>query len=423
METTERKRKYIRPDNTVYRVFTGVAGTVPYLNAVSASRHQMYTAQAGQTLEVAGMEPPFHRTGNELDTCYGGTTFDITMPFTGRINQIIPLYPKFGQQNPLSIVMAESIEGNHDCFEVTRFGSVHQHFGYDYIKGASSSKMHAGAQVEEGEIFYQPRSKHPITKEYMMGLNANIVYGSFAGVAEDGVIISRSFAKRCSFKTYEHREIGWGTDSYPVMLYKRRNAEGIEVPCAFPDIGQLVRDDGLLMAIRSDNTLARHDQANRMEEYYGLNEMAFSELTQVNHQFDKRIYVPGKGGKVIDIRVYHTPRSVPSQTPVGFDDQVQEYYDAHVRAMQQVYDYYSNVLRSRGVTHIQPQLLQKAGEAINVMDLMNFKFNKRMESRVRRTHKAEPLDAWRVEFVVEYEREAYPGCKLSDGNGGGSLGY
>lgn len=420
METTESKVPYTRPANTVYRQFTGIAGLVPYLNAVSASRHQMYTAQVGQTLEVSGMEPPFHRTGNELDSCYGGTTFDITMPFAGRINQIIQLYPKFGQQNPLSLVMVESMAGEHDCIEVTRFGSVHQHFGYDYIKGASASKLHAGAHVDEGEIFFQPRAKHPVTNEYMTGLNANVCYASFPGVAEDGVIISESMAKRLRFKTYEHRDIGWGTDSYPVMLYKRRNRDGVEVPCPFPDIGQPLRPDGLLMAIRSDSTLAKHDRwgANGEGDFYGLNEMAFSELTKVNHQFDKRIYAAGEGGKVIDIRVYHTPRSVPSLTPVGFDEQVQEYYDAHVKAMTQVYDYYSSAMRSRGIAAIQPQLLQKAGEAINVIDLMNFKHGKRLEPRVRRTYKAEPLDAWRVEFVVEYERDAYPGCKISDLIGG-----
>jgi len=408
------------PRNENYREFLGICGLNSYFGTIASSRLQMFSSHIGQHVDIEGAMPPYHKTGMELE--YGKTTFSIKMPARGVILKIFDMYPRLRQAklNPISYVMYETISeephlnGAIGIFEVPKFGSQHQYFGYDYVPGPAISKLHPGAMVEEGEVFYQTKSVHPVTGEYMYGTQCNVAFMSHSGIAEDGIVISRAALHKFKFKTYHTRVIQWGSDSYPVAAYQQVAADGSIINKFFPDIGEYVREDGLLMAIR------------KLDDYHNITELDERGLSEINSLFDDCTYVNSTAGvargRVIDIRVHHSPRSMPSNTPDGMDEQIGQYFQSRRQMLEDIYAEYRRLKREQGQRlKMTPKFRQRIREALSMYVGLDPKTTPNYPKGeniggtepIRIVHRKAPLDSWRVEFVIEMEVMPYVGCKLT----------
>lgn len=408
------------PPNENFREFLGICGLNSYFGTIASSRLQMFSSHIGQHLDIAGAMPPYHKTGMELE--YGKTTFSIKMPADGMILKIFDMYPRLrhSKQNPISYVMYETISADPQqngvigIFEVPKFGSQHQYFGYDYVPGPALNKLVPGTRVKEGEVFYQTKSVHPVTGEYMYGTQCNVAFMSHVGIAEDGIVISRAALHKFKFKLYHTRIVEWGSDSYPLPIHTHVMPNGEIVRKIFPDIGDLVREDGMLMAIR------------KLDDYHNITELDERGLTEINPFFDTCTYVNAAAGiargKVIDIRVHHNPRSVVSNVPDGLDEQVGGYFQSRRAMLEDVYGEYRRLKHEQGKRlKLAPRFRQVAREALSMYAGLDPKTTPNLpkgESMggtepVRIVNRKAPLDAWRVEFVIEMEIMPYIGCKLT----------
>lgn len=80
---------------------------------------------------------------------------------------------------------------------------------------------------------------------YCQGVNAQVAYMTIPQVAEDSMIVSESFANKCQHKAIQTFKITIPRDRIPLNLYG-----DVDTPKCFPDIGEIVREDGILLAMR-----------------------------------------------------------------------------------------------------------------------------------------------------------------------------
>jgi len=370
-----------------------------YPGRVSSSRAQMAGSSFGQALVINGSQTRRLMTGNERE--FGKSTFSIKMPCDAEIVKIIPKFMGgIGKgairDNPLDVVIYEDIKTHSlGAIEIPSFSMRHQHYGFKYKSKPLRGKLAKGVFVPKGTILADSPSIDD-QGNYRFGLNVETAFMSIPGVIEDGIIISRSLQQKMVAKGFESRTANWGVTKYPLNLYGDENNYK-----PFPDIGQPIRPDGLLFALRD------------FDELLGAVEMTPRALMEPDYNYDQLIYAPGLNGKVVDVQVYRDYRhSNASPTPQGMETQANGYHQAQLSFYEQIVSVYEEQNRLRGKRlSITPEFHHLIVEALKLMP-------NRERNKINKLYKLDPLEEWRVEVTYEYDAVPVEGSKLTDLMGG-----
>jgi len=391
--------------NELHRELLGVVSLNPFAAHDSSPRQQMGSSHISQSLVVSGATERFIQTGMERE--YGKYTFSIKIPGDPNGNngveiiKIIERYPyRVGREtikfNPQTVVLYEDINTKEiGMLSIPKYCSYHQYFGFEYKPTPSLAEVRVGAFMAAGTILMNSPS---ITSNggYKYGIECNVAYMSHPSVSEDGVMISSDVLKKFSFKTYENRSVEWGSKRFPLNLYG--DADNYK---PFPDIGDRIRSDGILMCLRNYN------------KELAVVEQSISDLMEPDFIFDKLTYAGGAGGVVVDIKIHHDSKNTASKladTPT-MDDQADKYNEARYRFYKELIDEYHRLKKQRGDNlRLTPELHRMLVEAMAVMDTD--------PQQIIKLYHNTPLDDYRVEFVIEYETTPTIGFKISDFHGG-----
>lgn len=390
------------PENQLHPELLGVNATNPWMKNDSSSRMQMFAGHISQAQVIKGATPRRCFTGVEPE--FGKYTFSKRFPVNASVIKIIDKYrPKVGQgrikENPTTFVFYENAESPMREIEVMvleRHHVLHQHFGFKYkFNSDVVTRLTSGANFPAGTIVADSPNVDS-QGNYCYGIEANIAYCSIPGVIEDGIIVSESFIDKITAKGFESRVESWGKNYYPLNLYGDENNYK-----PFPDIGERIRDDGLLFALR------------KYDDLLGPVEMTPKALMEPDYTHDRLIYaVPN--GKVIDINVHHNDSGKYPPTPVGMEAQTQKYYSATVEFYNEVLSFYRELKKKRrDDLRISPEFHRLLVEATGYVHDNN-------RVRISKTYRRNPLDDWRVEVTFEYDVVPNVGYKLSGQHGNGS---
>lgn len=387
------------PDNELSMQFLGAISLNPWVQHNSSSRMQMTTGHISQSLVINGATPRRCFTGAEAE--FGKYTFSRKFPVNATILKVLPKYPKtHGEDqikpNPQNVIIYEDADSpmkEVGVLVLDDFNSVHQHFGFKYKYNQEAiSRLSAGSNIGKGTILADSPSVDEMGN-YRYGLEANIVFTSIPGVIEDGIVVSRSFLKRIQAKGYESRVESWGKNYYPINLYGDENTYK-----PFPDIGDHIREDGLLFALR------------RYDDLLGPIEMTPAALMEPDYIYDRLVYAE-PNAKVTDIVLHHNNSGKYPPTPVGMETQTMKYYRATFRHYQNILSVYYDLKKRRGdKLRITPEFHRLLVEAIGYT-------HDQTKSKVAKTHRRSPLDDWRVEVHFEYDVIPNIGYKLTGMHG------
>ena len=372
----------------------------PYHRHDSSPRGAMIANHLGQSLVVKGATERMVQTGYERE--YGKYTFGVSMPCNAQIVEIIPRYRVGGpgstdaiNYNPQTIVIYEDQDTKVlGMLSLTDYCSNHQYFGFQFDDGPGMQHLYPRATIPKGTVF--KRSPN-VTNEggYKIGLEANICYATLPATSEDGVLISDALLPRLGIHTYENRVVEWGDKKFALNLYGDENNYK-----PFPDIGERIREDGVLMALRP----------------YGPEELAIVERSvrstmEVDYTFDNTVYVNGPGGRVVDIKIHHDFHSY-NHAERHMDKQAQKYDRERRIFYGRIVDVWKKYNRLRnGNLQITPELSRMVVEAQSVA-------SQGEGQRVGMLYRQIPLDDYRVEFVIEYDIVPGIGFKITDLHGG-----
>lgn len=385
-------------ENQLYRELLSVSGLNPWDGHDSSSRKQMFAGHLAQALVIEGANPRRHQTGMERE--YGKYTFDVKMPVNAEVVKIIDRYRKTFEQNaiehnPQTIVLYEDVNTKEiGMISLEGHCSHHSYFGFKYKKRAGLNKIQTGEFIPAGTIL-QSTTNLDDNGNYSYGRRCNMLYASVPAVSEDSIWASRQVLEHFAFRTYERRVVEFGSKFFPLNIYGND-----EIYKIMPDIGDIIREDGALMALRAyDKELGAIQQSKRA-------------LRKIDPVFDKIIYGAGPGGKIVDIIVHHELNNSQPGTPEGMDTQPMKYDQSRRRFYQEILNEYYRLKKMRGAAlQLSPELHRLVVEAMAVM-------SNNENQKISKLYRKVPLDDWRIEFVIEYRIVPTIGFKLTDCHGG-----
>lgn len=388
--------------NELHPELIGASALNPDRMHDSSPREAMYLTQLGQTLVVDGSEPRFNMTGMEDE--YGKYTFDIRMPENATILRVFKKYPPrlgVARDNPELTVLYEVYEEERriGVLKIPRYGSFHQDFGFPYVRNEdATSRLQSGEMLAKDTVLaHSPAVKH--NGQYALGLEANVAFMSVPSTIEDGFCMSESFLKRMGAHGYNTVSADWGKRYFPLNLYGDD-----EHYKPYPDIGERIRDDGLLFALRE------------FDENLTVTEMTPKALQSVDHSFD-RLFWATANAEVIDVTVYHDERLNPKPTPTGMEAQAAQYHDDLINYYQQIWDEYTRLKGRRGHRlQITPEFNQLLTEAQTYLN--NRLPNNRDQKKLTLMYRLDQLDEWYVNVTYRYPIDPTNGFKFSDCHGG-----
>lgn len=385
------------PPNELRVDLLSSAGINPWAQHDSSSRVQMIGGHLSQALVVEGATPRRCMTGIERE--FGKYTFKVKFPVDAEIIKVIQKYPTTLardsiRENPMYIVIYMNTHTKEVCIlEVPRFHCLHQHFGFRYKFKPASNRLIPGATFAAETVLADSPAVDNLGN-YSMGVESNLALMSLPGIIEDGVIVSEDYVQKLKSKGYESRAAMWGSRWYPLNLY------GTDTEYKpFPDIGDTIREDGLLFALR------------RYDDMLAPVEMTLSALREPDYIFDRLTYAK-PGARVVDVHVRHEIKNGPPPTPVGMEVQTEKYYRAQM-------NYYDALLT------VYKDLKKKYGENLRISPAFHALLTEGLiyrgegnKSKATHIYQRQPLDDWRVEVTFEYDVIPTVGYKLTNLHGG-----
>ena len=377
-----------------------VIGMNPWAAHNSSARQYMFNSHLSQRLAIKGASPKRVQTGMEQE--FAKHVFNIKMPVDGQILYVIEKYPqtilndiKF---NPSYFVIYEDLNsGEISYIEIPRFKSYHSTFGYDLKMNESiASKLTPGNILAKDTIIAESESVDSLGN-YCYGTELNVAFMSHPAVAEDAFLVSEEALEKMRFKKYETRIIEFGEDYFPLNLY------GSDVDYKpFPDIGEYVREDSLLGALRE------YDQ----DISPAL--MSIKDTQKVDFVFDKRIYASSPKSKVIDIKILFNPNT-GNNLPIGMDSNLKKYVNATQTFYLKLLDIEKKLTYERRKKYNQEKLYCSAKFHRLLVEalIMTETGGHTASTVINRLYKNSPMDTYRLEFTLETESIPSVGSKLS----------
>lgn len=304
----------------------------PFPQHTSSSRLDMYASHIDQALSIEGAEFPALFTGME------GELLKYNLDSSRReqaaeIIARIPKYPpRFGDsrlgENPSTLVIYRGLDDRmaHYC-TVESFTLCSD--GYGYANTLVNQHLLQPGYVLEPNTTLQhpPEIKGPKFAQYCLGVNLRTVFLTLPETIEDAMLISKSAAKKMKSTAYYKRTIRLRANEHPLNLY------GDELEFRFlPDIGDHVREDGLLYAARpiSTGTFTADLFPGSLREFHALH--------------DRQIHAPG--GKVVDIEV-HMPKKIRAKVDSHVYAQAIKYHKASMKYWETIVAVYQQCRRDK----------------------------------------------------------------------------
>lgn len=402
-ETIKSLMQNIHSPNEVSVEFLGPHGLNPFVIYDSSNRGTMFSSHFDSRLSICEPQDSLQTTG--LDKEFHDSIYKIEMPENGRILHVIQKHPVTANgevldfQPEITVIYEQEEDKTVDVFKIPYYKSFHQHFGFKLIQTSNMRLLYAGSMIPKGTVFAHAPSAG--TGYFRYGLNVKVAFMSHPGVAEDGLIISESLAKRLKFNLYETRTINIGSKSFPLNLFGSMQS----YKC-YPDKGEKIRKDGLLMYTR-DYDLGGYPCMSSVFD-----------LREPDYVFDRALRTRAGDARVIDIEVHkHPDKSI-------LPDKVKDQLEKHFR---QTYNYYSNIHQAEKMVSID-HYKRFGTNNYPKTPLMSKEFL--MAMAVHRQHlegckdsasfmnRRKPLDEYYVKITMEYVVVPTLGNKLTDRHGG-----
>lgn len=458
----------VDPDLRLREELLGPHAANAYVHHNSASRSYMYGSHQSQSVTLIDGDEPIIQTG--VENQLARHTFGPKLDDDVRVMRVIKRYGSLNTGRYVSnvvedvaIVLKEEYDENLqkavktlDIVNVEQSHSgFHQDFGFSYIRNEEVLKnLKPGTWLPKGTVLAQSPSIRE-NNGYALGVNANILLSTLPDVAEDSVVISKSLAKKLAYDVFEKVSIEFGSDYLPLNLYGNDTEYK-----PFPEIGETVGKDSVLMALRNFKDFGSSKTATEEDpKDFTPGLLSNRDLQTFDPNFDKCYYVRGPGeeikdgdnvkknGVIIDIVCYKNPRK-NSELYYGMADLPDKYARSYIKFTEDVINAYHDVCKElndkdyvkNGVTiHKTPKLhnfIVNCGKiavdgmisAIKENSVLselakNIKIAKGNKSpvlpnKLGLSNRKDVLDTYRVEFIVKYRVIPTKGHKISDQSGG-----
>ncbi len=310
---------------------------------------------------------------------------------------------------PLVLIVYERGDNNQvDVLEVNANYFQHQKFGFPMIRTPESKGVIRHKAFRKGTIISKPPT---ITDEfdYKYGKELKVFMGNCKAGIEDGAWISDEAAYAMRTKAYGELEMTLSKKDIPL------NINGTEEHFkAIPDIGDFLREDGLVMAWRefhrdfpmslyNRKALTKHSQLDNLRYGEIPNELKFENKGDLRfrpEEGEEIIIRP----RVVDIEII---KGGSNKIPVTrAEEQLNKYWERTVRFYAQIRQCHEEIERLIPNYELSPAWQRWCDSAM---------FYTNQPSGVRQEiYKREPISNWHVKIKFEYTFIPTIGAKFTN---------
>lgn len=373
-----------------------------FINHDSASRSYMFSSHFGQPVVLDNGEERIVQSG--IEKKFGGNTFSKKIENDSRIIAVTTRYNGIDKSSvnntvEITIVFEDLVTDEIDVLIIPNYFSLHQFFGFKYKWDMDKlNNLVTNTIIPAGTIL----ADSPAVKDndgYAFGMNLNILKTVMPEGSEDSAIISKSAAEKMTYKMYETIVVEYGNEMYPLNLYGE--IDGVYKP--FPEIGDKVRSDGMIMALREVDADTAPLTTSKLD------------VTQPDTSFDKCTYAKRGDGIITDIKVYYNPK-FKKEVYAGTNDITDKYINSLVKYHSDILSIYNRIKSDHYAKYKNHDYRFSSRFTALIMEslVMASPDNK----RIKKSYKTEELDLYRVELTVRYDDKLSIGSKITDMSGG-----
>ena len=375
----------------------------PFMQNCSCQRSTMFGSHSAQAMVIDGADMPRVMTGFEKQVGQAEFT-KCRLDQDIIVRRVIPKFnPSAFKDSPVDSIPSWTViysgmkDGLIHSMDVSTYTFLHDGFGYfNKMLCMDEDRLYPGNVIPAGTKLTTSPSHDE--DRYTMGTNGNVVYMGEWGVTEDACIISRSLAERGTNTAILQTKLTIGIDDIPLDFY----GDGENYKC-FPGIGEQVRSDGVLIALRRNN------------ESSFVSDMTPSRLRECELVHDELHKAP-PGSKVIDVDVYIN-RDALKKMKDRDDSIYKQFLDFH-----KAHEYYHN-----SILDAYQQLCTKDGEDLPYGPEFNtlvvksacLSNNRKFVSKsIKLYDSRDPVEFITIVITYAYKRKITLGSKITDRCGG-----
>lgn len=396
-------------NNEMQPELLGLHALNPFTTVNAPARSVMFAGHFAQRPVIAGSEPPIIMTGVEEEM--GKYTFSVSMPEDGRIVKVVQRYRNTVGEDGIdprysdTVVIYRSTEtGEIGHFILPYHRTNGTSFGFQYVPKPALDLLAKDREFQKGTVFLDSPAVHG-ESNYTYGVNLNMAVMSHPFSALDGYVVSDDVPALFGIKMYETRTIDFGANAIPLNINGDENVYKI-----VPDIGEKIRPDGLVAALREDNGLLSPSMTSKKD------------LMEVNHFFDRCIYAPAGEGTVVGLEVIHTS-NVNRQLPPEMTEGLWKYVRSNENFYREIIKVEEDYLRE--ARRYDPNARFPCSVAFHRLlmecrTMLNYRTDDPGSRGKSLTliHRKERLDGWRINITIEYDYIGDKGFKITCQNGG-----
>jgi len=392
----EKTTHYDRSRRTEIRhEFLGASADNSFIANVSSPRGVMHSSHFAGHLSLLNPESRMIVSGIEYEL--GKTINDVRVDNDCIVKGVLPMYQGAGKESPTTLVFVEFMRDDQlflDYIEVPVYRSQHNYFGYQLTQTEIMADLSYNAPLSKGEILAKTNS-YGREGDYMAGLNAQTIFMSHPSVAEDGVVISQSFARRAASESYLKRVINITRNTIPLNINGRDGVYRF-----LPDIGEKVREDGLLCATRDRN------------DWFSVSDMNDINLSEEDPTFDSLTYV-NPHSEVVSITVLKGNNGKTEFSP-HITAQLDHYAAMLINYYQQVLRIYENIMAEKKSMYGSVAGVRMTPRLSRFMTDCAIKVEMSVNPRNKMSYRKVPIDQYRIEIITKSMVVPNLGHKLSD---------
>ncbi|WP_396190506.1 hypothetical protein [Flavobacterium sp.] len=327
----------------------------------------------------------------------GKTIDDVRTEHDCVVKGKVERYAEYGLESPETILFVEYTRNDQlhiDFIRVPSYKSSHGYFGYPLHKTDALQNVGFNDIIPKDTILGQTDS-YGVDGSYNYGLNANVAFMSHPSVADDGFVVSESFAKRAMFPSYLKRTIHINKNTIPL------NLNGSEDIFKFlPGIGEEVRHDGLLCGLRDRN------------DWFSIHDLNNQGLMTLDSGFDTSIYV-NTMSKVVDIKVVRGNYTKP-EFSTRMTEQLDRYAEMLLNFYRSVVNVYEKIMAEKKTMYADSDAVRIAPRLTRFIADCQIKLYAADTGKIKLCYRRLPIDQYRVEITTTSVVKPNYGFKLTD---------
>lgn len=378
--------------------FMGTSSLSPHIGNCSSPRSVMDFSHVAAHLPLLTPDERLIKSGIEYEM--GKYINDVRVEENCTVKGMVARYQEYGINPPGYSVFVEfeKLEEDGvsriylDYIDTPMHRSNHSFFGHFLRPTQQLLDISYNATLTKDAILATSDS-YGLEGSYNYGLSANVAFMSHPSVSDDGIVISESFAERAKFTSITKRVININKNTIPVNVYGDANTYK-----PFPDIGEKVRPDGLLCAIRERN------------DWFSVYDLNDTNLSQFDVLFDTPTYV-STDSTVVDISIIKG-NSKPEFSS-KMTQQLDQYADMLLNYHKRIIDIYERWSSEKKALFGESEHIRLTPRMHRLVTDSYVKYNAATTRKYSLCYRKLPIDQYRVEITTMTVIKPTLGFKLT----------